>query len=294
MPAIRRIKPETISDVRIPGKEKDPGGLTAALIIRRQIARMHRPGLPIMNESMWLRTGERFDDLQRNGLKLIQNEKMFCFGMDAVLLSAFTEVREGENVLDLGTGTGVIPILLSARTPGKHFTGLEINAYSADMASRSVRYNHIEEKVSIVQGDLRKAAQLFPTGSFNVVTSNPPYMPAGHGLTSPNMDKAAARHELLCTLEDVVSAAGAMLPSQGRFCMVHRPFRLPEILNVMSAHHLEPKRMRLVYPTIESEPAMVLLEGLKGGRPRMKVEKPLIIYESPGIYSQEVRALYES
>ncbi len=239
-----------------------------------------------------LKEGERLDDLQRNGYQIIQNGNRFCFGMDAVLLASFAQVKKNETVLDLGTGTGVIPILLKGRTPGRHFTGLEISEASADMARRSVQYNHLEEDVSIVQGDICKAADLFAAGSFDVVTSNPPYMIGGHGLVNPDADVAAARHELLCTFDDVAGAAAAMLRERGRFYLVHRPFRMAEIICTLCAHRLEPKRIRLVHPYADQQPNMMLIEAVKGGRPRTEVERPLVIYESPGVYTDEVRELY--
>lgn len=239
-----------------------------------------------------LRPGERIDDLQRCGYGIIQNKDGFCFGMDAVLLSGFARVKPGEEVLDLGTGTGIIPILLEAKTEGSHFTGLEIQKISADMARRSVQLNDLTEKVSIVEGDIKEAVSVFGRASFDVVTSNPPYMTGNHGLTNPELPKAIARHEVLCTLEDVVGQAAALLKENGRFYMVHRPFRLAEIMNVMSRYRLEPKRMRLVYPFADREPNMVLLEGLKGGRPRITVEKPLIVYREPGVYTDEIYDIY--
>lgn len=239
-----------------------------------------------------LRPGERIDDLQRCGYGIIQNKDGFCFGMDAVLLSGFARVKPGEEVLDLGTGTGIIPILLEAKTEGSHFTGLEIQKISADMARRSVQLNDLTEKVSIAEGDIKEAASIFGRASFDVVTSNPPYMTGNHGLTNPELPKAIARHEVLCTLEDVVGQAAALLKENGRFYMVHRPFRLAEIMNVMSRYRLEPKRMRLVYPFADREPNMVLLEGLKGGRPRITVEKPLIVYREPGVYTDEIYDIY--
>lgn len=239
-----------------------------------------------------LRPGERIDDLQRCGYGIIQNKDGFCFGMDAVLLSGFARVKPGEEVLDLGTGTGIIPILLEAKTEGSHFTGLEIQKISADMARRSVQLNDLTEKVSIVEGDIKEAVSVFGRASFDVVTSNPPYMTGNHGLTNPELPKAIARHEVLCTLEDVVGQAAALLKENGRFYMVHRPFRLAEIMNVMSRYRLEPKRMRLVCPFADREPNMVLLEGLKGGRPRITVEKPLIVYREPGVYTDEIYDIY--
>ena len=239
-----------------------------------------------------LKAGERIDELQRNGYQIIQNENGFCFGMDAVLLSGFATVKRGENALDLGTGTGIIPILLEAKTEGRHFTGLEIQETSADMAQRSVCLNDLNEKVEIVRGDIKEAADLFGKASFDVVTSNPPYMTGQHGLVNPDMPKAVARHEILCTLEDVIGQASALLKENGRFYMVHRPFRLAEIMVTMSRYRLEPKRMKLVYPFVDKEPNMVLIEGLKGGRPRVTVEKPLIVYEKPGVYTSEIYDIY--
>lgn len=239
-----------------------------------------------------LKEGERLDDLHRNGFQIIQNKEKFCFGMDAVLLSGFVKVKEGEKVLDIGTGTGIIPILLAAKTPGQHFTGLEIQPESADMARRSVALNHLEEKISIVEGDVREADQLFSAASFDVITSNPPYMTGSHGLVNPDMPKAIARHEICCTLEDLVSQTEKLLRPGGRFFMVHRPFRLAEIMTVLTAHHLEPKRMRLVYPFVDKEPNMVLLECIRGGKPRITVEKPLIVYKEPGVYQDEIYTIY--
>ena len=238
-----------------------------------------------------VRENERVDDLQ-NGCYIIQDPEKFCFGMDAVLLSGFAKVKKGEHVLDLGTGTGIIPVLLSARTEGESFTGLEIQEECAEMASRSVQYNHLENKVRIVQGDIKEAAAVFGAASFHVVTCNPPYMIGQHGLTNPHMPKAIARHEILCTLEDVVSQAAKLLDDRGRFYMVHRPFRLAEIMNVLTKYKLEPKRMQLVYPYIDREPNMVLIEALKGGNSRITVERPLIVYEKPGVYTKSILEIY--
>lgn len=239
-----------------------------------------------------LKPSERLDDLQKNGYRIIQNPEKFCFGMDAVFLSGFAKVKPGENVLDLGTGTGILPILLEAKTKGKHFTGLEIQEESADMARRSVALNGLEDKIEIVTGDIKEADTLFGAASFDVITTNPPYMTGKHGLVNPDMPKAIARHELMCTLEDVVQTAARLLHSKGRFYMVHRPFRLAEIMTVLVKHRLEPKRLRFVYPFVDKEPNMVLIEALRGGNSRVTVEKPLIVYESQGVYSQEVREDY--
>lgn len=242
-----------------------------------------------------LKAGERLDDLQRNGCRIIQNEKLFCFGMDAVLLTAFTQedLREGDDILDLCSGNGVIPILLDARCGGGHrFTALEINPVCVDMARRSIEYNGQQDRIRMIECDIRKAGEIIPPASFGTVTVNPPYMTGGHGLTGDNRDKMIARHEILCSLDDVVSAAAHALRPQGRMYMVHRPFRLADIFRSLNRHGLEPKRMRMVYPFADKEPNMVLIEAVRGGRPRIQCEKPLIIYEEPGVYTEEVRRLY--
>ena len=245
-----------------------------------------------MNREEFLKAEERFDDLPRNGYKIIQNPNKFCFGMDAVLLSGFAKVKAGEKVLDLGTGTGIIPILLEAKTKGKHFTGLEIQPESADMAMRSVAYNKLEEKIAIVNGDIKEATKLFGTASFDVVTTNPPYMNDNHGLKNPELPMAIARHEVLCSLEDVIREGAKVLKENGRFYMVHRPFRLVEIFTLMTKYRLEPKRMRLVYPYVNKEPNMVLIEGLKGGKSMITVEKPLVVYKEPNVYTDEIYDVY--
>lgn len=236
--------------------------------------------------------GERFDDLNRNSYKIIQNKDKFCFGMDAVLLSGFATVKKGEIVLDLGTGTGIIPILLEAKTQGEHFTGLEIQSESVDMARRSVAYNQLEQKIDIVHGDIKEASRLFGKASFDVVTSNPPYMNDNHGLKNPELPKAIARHEVLCTLEDLVRETAALLKPSGRFYMVHRPHRLIEIINVLCQYRLEPKRIKMVHPYVDKEANMVLIEAVRGGKSMVKVEKPLIVYEAPNIYTQEIYSIY--
>ena len=239
-----------------------------------------------------LKDGERLDELNRNGYQIIQDPNRFCFGMDAVLLSGFAQVKKGDTVLDLGTGTGIIPILLEAKTKGQHFTGLEIQPDSADMARRSVAFNHLEEKIDIIDGDIKDASTIFGASSFDVVTTNPPYMIGQHGLTNPDEAKAIARHEVLCTLEDVVRESAKILKPGGHFFMVHRPFRLSEICCCMTKYGIEPKRMQLVYPFVDKEPNMVLIEGIRGGKPRMTVEKPLIVYKEPGVYMDEIYDIY--
>lgn len=235
---------------------------------------------------------ERIDDLERNGLKIIQDPEKFCFGMDAVLLSGYVHAKDGVNVLDMGTGTGIIPILLSAKIKARHISALEIQEESADMATRSVAYNDLSELIEIINGDIKEAANIFPKASFDIITCNPPYMIGQHGLKNPDSAMAIARHEVLCTLDDVCKNAAALLKPGGSFYMVHRPFRLAEIISTLQKYKLEPKRMQLAYPFIDKEPNMVFIEAVRGGKSRLTVDKPLIIYESENVYTEEVLRIY--
>ena len=239
-----------------------------------------------------LKPGERLDDLMIKGYEIIQSPGRFCFGMDAILLSSFATVKKNETALDLGSGTGILPILLEAKNEGAHYTGLEIQEESADMARRRVSHNRLQDKVDIVTGDIKEASAIFGAASFHVITTNPPYMIGDHGLKNENEALYIARHEVLCTLDDILRESARLLKPKGRFYMVHRPFRLPEILSKMTAAGIEPKRMRLVHPFVDKEPNMVLLEGLRGGNPRMKVEPPLISYERDGTYTEEMLRIY--
>ena len=285
-----------------------------------------------------LKPGERIDDLERNGYGIIQNSGAFCFGMDAVLLSGFAAVRKGETAVDLGTGTGIIPILLSAKTEGKLFYGLEIQEAMADMAARSVRLNGLEERVKILRGDIRSIvgteaddgnaagnaggaepgagsaagserqfrqdppAALYGlldpdliaelAGHVDVVTSNPPYMKDLHGLKNPDDSKAIARHEVMCNLQDVCRAAARLLRSGGRFYMVHRPQRLPEIITELKKVRLEPKRIKPVYPFADKEANMVLIEAVRNAGAECRMEKPLIVYQAEGVYTDEIYDIY--
>ena len=249
-------------------------------------------------DEQFLRPGEKIDDLQRSGLRIIQDPARFCFGMDAVLLTGFVQEGIGgrsmarEELLDLGTGTGIIPLLMSAKADFSFLTGLEIQQDSAEMAQRSVQLNRLESRIRIVQGDIREADALFAPASFGVVTCNPPYMIHSPGRQNSDSPKAIARHEILCDFEDVARAAERLLKSGGHFYLVHRPFRLAEIMTTLRDHGLEPKRMRLVYPYVDREPNMVLLDCVRGGRPRLAVEKPLIVYRAPGEYTDEIYEVY--
>lgn len=235
---------------------------------------------------------ERVDDLQIKGYKIIQNTQGFCFGMDAVLLADYAKIKKKSKVMDLCSGTGIVPILLEAKYDLDEIQGLEYQKEYVEMAMRSVCMNHQEEKILVKEGDVRNVRTEYEQDSFDYVTCNPPYMTGNHGLMNPDYGKAIARHEILCSLQDVVMAAKWLLKPTGHFVMVHRPFRLAEIIYCLKENKLEPKRMRLVYPYIDKEPNMVLIEAVKGGRQRITVEPPLIVYEKNGQYMNEIYQIY--
>lgn len=240
-----------------------------------------------------LHDGERVDDLMVGHLKVIQHENEFCFSLDAILLSHFVTVRPEVRVVDLGTGTGVIAFLLTARGAG-HVTGLELNPTTADMAARSVLLNQLEGKVSILRGDLCRVKELLPSEGYELVVSNPPYRPVKGGYLSSNDNVAKARHEVTATLQDVIHAARYLLKyRRGRFAMVHLPERMAEILTAMSQAGIEPKRLRLVYSSLDKEPVMLLVEGVKGAKPGLRVLPPLVVYKPDGSYSHEILQWYK-
>lgn len=246
------------------------------------------------DKEKFLRPGERLDDLQRNGYQIIQNPEKFCFGMDAVLLSHFTDRSIGKNkhILDMGTGTAILPILLAALTKNTTFQALEIQEESVDMARRSVVLNKLDSRIEIVQGNIGEASAIFGNQTFDAVVTNPPYMNDRHGLKNPDLPKAIARHEILCTLEDVIRESARVLKPKHSLYMVHRPHRLPEIFHTMQDYRMEPKRMQLVYPYIHKEPNMVLIEAVKDGNPMLKTEPPIIVYEKVNVFTRQILDLY--
>lgn len=235
---------------------------------------------------------ERLDRLGRRDLVIIQSPDRFNFSIDSILLAHFVRVRRGQRVLDLGTGSGVIPLLLNALTGAAELHGLEIDPATADMAQRSVAANDLEGRVVIRQGDLREAPDLYGHGVFDVVTANPPYRVPGTGLISPSPSKSVARHELSCTLQDVVASAGACLRYRGKVAMVHLPERLADLMVLLRNRGLEPKRLRLVHPRYGRPANLVLIEALRGGRPGLVVENPLYVHADDGTYTPEILAIY--
>ncbi len=235
---------------------------------------------------------ERIDDLHRNGYMLIQNPQKFCFGVDAVLLSDFAKIKKDAVVLDLCTGNGVIPILLCGKSNAKKIIGIEIQEESVDLARRSVELNNLEDRIEIINDDLKKLNQIIKHESVDCITVNPPYMNEGGGILNENDSKTIARHEILCNLEDVISQSVKVLKYSASFFMIHRPQRLTDIISLMRNYKLEPKTLRFVHPYENKEPTMVLIEGVKGGKPMLKVLPPLINYNKDGTYTDEIKKIY--
>ena len=241
-----------------------------------------------------LKDGECVDDLQCRGYYIIQKEKGFKFGMDAVLLADFATGAPGGKIMDLCTGTGVIPLLMHGRNKGAHFTGLELQEDIADMAQRSVIMNGLSDSISMACGDLCAIADLqeYARESFDAVTANPPYIKGGHGLVNEASSKMISRHEVHMTLKELILAAAYLLKPGGTFAVVYKPFRLAELIAELTLARLEPKRMCLVEPHAGEEPNMVLLEAVKYGKPYLNCEPTLVCYGSDGKYTEELLTRY--
>ena len=235
---------------------------------------------------------EILDDLQLDGLYIIQKKNGFKFGIDAVLLSDFAKDTPSRSTLDLCTGTGIIPILLSAKTKTPKICGLEIQPHIADMAQRSVLYNKLSDKVEIKCGDLREAAKIYPKGSFDKITCNPPYMKNNSAVKNEADTMTISRHEIMCTLEDVISVSSKLLRPKGRFYMVHRPSRLADIMYLMRTYKIEPKKLRFVAPSEGKAPNLLLIEGMRDGGAEMKVLPTLYVYDKNGNYTEEIDIIY--
>ncbi|WP_426450027.1 tRNA1(Val) (adenine(37)-N6)-methyltransferase [Paenibacillus sp. S-38] len=234
---------------------------------------------------------ERIDDLLTHDLRIIQSDEVFSFSLDAVLLARFCSAPVRGLVADLCSGNGVIPLLLTTRTKA-HITGIEIQERLADMAQRNVKLNGLGERITMLRGDLREPQSLLPGGQFDLVTVNPPYLPIPNGEQNINEHVAAARHEVHCTLEDVVRAGARLLKSGGKLSMVHRPSRLVDICTLMRQYRVEPKRIRFVHPRAEAESNMVLIEGMRDGKPEVRMLPPLIVYKSSTEYTEELMDVY--
>jgi tRNA1(Val) A37 N6-methylase TrmN6 len=235
---------------------------------------------------------ERVDDLQYKGLKLIQKKDGFCFGVDAVLLASFANVKKNDRLIDLGTGTGIVAVLLSAKTEARSIIGLEIQPQMAEMAERSIDMNKLGEKVKIVCGDIKNALQLFGSSTFDVVVTNPPYINKGGGLLNLSDTKMVSRHEILCSLEDIINISSRLLVSGGQFAMIHRPERLADIICLMRNNSIEPKYLRFVHPSPNKKPNLILVQGSRNGNKQLKVMEPLYVYDEYGNYTDEINKIY--
>ena len=243
------------------------------------------------HKEVQLRQSERIDDLLTHDLGIIQSEEVFSFSMDAVLLARFAKIPKRGRILDMCSGNGVIPLLLSHRTQAS-IEGIEIQPRLADMARRSVAMNGLEDQVMIREGDLRELYKETGCGVYNFITVNPPYMPLNGSDIKLNPHQAAARHELYCTLEEVIQAGSKLLRQGGKLCMVHKPQRLAEIISLMKQYRLEPKVIRFVHPRAHLEANMVLVECIKDGKPEVRVQPPLIVYDEEGSYCPEIMEIY--
>lgn len=240
-----------------------------------------------------LRDSERIDDLQINNLKIIQNKNGFCFGIDSVLLSDFAQgIKKNSKVVDLGTGTGIISILLTAKTTLKTIIGVEIQQEVADMAKRSVHLNNLDNVVKIINADIKNIDKILEVGSYDAIVTNPPYMKENTGLKNENKTKMISRHEVECNLEDIAKISYKLLRDNGEIYMVHRPERLVDIMEIFRRYKLEIKELRLVFPKENEEANLVLIKAVKNGRPFLKIEKPLYVYEKTGKYSNEILKIY--
>lgn len=242
---------------------------------------------------MELKENERIDDLEINGLKIIQNKTGFCFGIDAVLLSDFAKnLKRNAEVIDLGTGTGIIPLLLSAKSLAKHILGIEIQTKVSEMAQRSIKMNNLEKKIEIINADIRKLKNTLECNKYDVIVTNPPYMKDNTGLQNENKEKLISRHEIECTIKDIAEISSMLLKDKGEIYMIHRPDRLVDIVTVFRNHNLEIKNIRLVFPKKKRLANLVLIKAVKNGKPFLKIEEPLYVYEENGEYTNEIKQIY--
>ncbi len=240
-----------------------------------------------------LKENERIDDLEYKGLKIIQNTEGFCFGIDAVLLSDFAkEIKNNSKVLDLGTGTGILSILLSGKTNLNKIYGIEIQKQVAEMAQRSVKLNNLEDKIEIINENIKNLANIFEKNSFDAIVTNPPYKKLNTGEKNEKENKLISRHEITASLEDFIKISFDLLKDKGALYMVHRPERLAEIIYKLKQNKLEPKVIKLVHSNINSEPKLILIKAVKNAKEFLKIEKPLFIYDEDGNYTEEILKIY--
>lgn len=235
---------------------------------------------------------ESLEDLHIQGLKLIQKKNGFRFGIDAVLLSDFARDLPSHKTLDLCTGSGIIPILLSAKTDTPQIYGLEIQKSVFDTAVRSVALNSLADRIKLTLGDVKNAVEIYGKRQFDIITCNPPYMPKGRGIQNPDNEKIIARHEVLCTLEDIIEVAASLLTHKGHLLLVHKPARLSDIIYLMRKNDIEPKRIRHIHKSLKSEPSLILVDGSYKGGKELRIMPPLCLYNDDGSETQELREVY--
>lgn len=246
-----------------------------------------------LNMKIKLKENERIDDLEFKNLKIIQDKEGFCFGIDSVLLSDFAkEIKEDAKVLDLGTGTGIIPILLCGKTKLKKVIGVEIQQEVALMAKKSVKLNNLEEKFEVINDDIINLEKIYNKQTFDVVVTNPPYKKRNTGIINEKEKRIISRHEITADLEEFIKVAKDLLKDKGEFYMVHRPERLVDILSLMREYKIEPKNLKMVYSNNEKEPNLVLIKGVKNAKPFLKVERNLYIYDKEGNYTKDILKIY--
>ena len=242
---------------------------------------------------MNLKENERIDDLEFKGLKIIQNKSGFCFGIDSVLLSDFAKnIRNNAKVIDLGTGTGIINLLLSGKTKALEFVGVEIQEEVAEMAARSVELNNLEGKIKILNENILNLKEVYKPKSFDAVVTNPPYKKINTGLTNEDNKKLISRHEITASLKDFIQISAYLLKDYGEFYMVHRPDRLVDIFQLMREEKIEPKLIKFVYPKANKKTNLVLIKGVKNGKPFLEYDNNLIVYNEDGSYTDEILRIY--
>lgn len=236
---------------------------------------------------------ERIDDLEYKELKIIQNKDGFCFGIDSILLTDFAkEIKENSTIIDLGTGTGILGILLSKKINPSKIVGIEIQKEVYEMAKRSITLNHLEDKFEIVNANIKDIGNKLQINTFDVVVTNPPYKKVGTGITNEHNKKLISRHEITATLEDFIKISNKLLKDKGSLYMVHRPDRLVDIIELLRKYKLEPKRVRFVYPKEGKEANLLLIKATKNAKPFLKIEPPLYVYKENGEYTDEILRIY--